>query len=125
MNGGKQPQPLVMRPDEHDRRAAGASHLPQLVATALAAAAQGLEEKVPGTLDLAASGFRDSTRIADSPAALWGEIWAHNRPALLEAVCEFRQALGALEAAIEADDEEALEALFERAHAARHRAVRL
>jgi prephenate dehydrogenase len=118
-------QPLVMRPDEHDRRAAGASHLPQMVATALAAAAQELDERIPGTLDLAAGGFRDATRIADSPADLWGEIWAHNRPALREAVHEFRQALGALEAAIESDDEEALEALFERAHAARRRLVRL
>jgi len=118
-------QPLLMSPEEHDRRAAGASHLPQLVATALAAAAQRLDEEAPGTLDLAAGGFRDATRIADSPAGLWSEIWANNRPALREAVAEFRRVLEELEAAIAAGDDEAVEALFGRAHAARRRAVRL
>lgn len=117
--------PLVMTPEEHDSRAAGASHLPQMVATALAAAAQGLDERTPGTLDLAAGGFRDATRIADSPADLWCEIWAHNRPALREAVREFRLRLDELEAAIESGDDAALQALFERAHAARRRLVRL
>lgn len=117
-------EPVVMTPDEHDHRAAAASHLPQLVATALAAAALRLDEAQPGTLALAAGGFRDATRIADSPAALWHEIWANNRPALQEAVAAFRGALKDLEAAIDAGDGEALAALFDQAHAARRRAIR-
>ncbi|MBP2019289.1 prephenate dehydrogenase [Symbiobacterium terraclitae] len=116
-------EPVVMTPEEHDRRAAGASHLPQLVATALAAAALRLDEAQPGTLALAAGGFRDTTRIADSPAALWHEIWANNRPALEEAVAAFRGALADLEAAIAAGDAEALARLFDQAHAARRRAM--
>lgn len=113
--------PVVMSPAEHDRRVAGASHLPQLVATALAAAALDLDETQPGTLELAAGGFRDATRIADSPAALWHEIWANNRPALREAVAAFRGVLADLEAAVDAGDFGALAAVFERAHAARRR----
>lgn len=116
-------EPLVMTPEEHDRRVAGASHLPQLVATALAAAALDLDERTPGTLALAAGGFRDTTRIASSPAGLWSEIWLHNPEALREAVVAFRAALGDLEAAIEAGDLAAIAALFERAHEARARAM--
>jgi len=117
-------EPVVMTPEEHDRRVAGVSHLPQLVATALAAAALRLDAAQPGTLALAAGGFRDATRIADSPAALWHEIWANNRPAVQEAAAAFRGALEDLEAAIAAGDGEALAALFDQAHAARRRAIR-
>jgi len=113
--------PVVMSPAEHDRRVAGASHLPQLVATALAAAARDLDEAEPGTLDLAAGGFRDATRIADSPSALWHEIWANNRPALREALAAFRSALEELEEAIAAGDADAVATVFQRAHAARRR----
>ena len=109
-------QPVLMSPAEHDRRVAGVSHLPQLVATALAAAARDLDEAQPGTLDLAAGGFRDATRIADSPSGLWHEIWANNRPALREALAAFSGALAELEAAVDAGDAGALAAVFERAH---------
>lgn len=112
-------QPLVMEPEQHDRRAAGASHLPQMVATALAAAVGELERRTPGTLALAAGGFRDTTRIADSPAELWSEIWLTNPDALGEAVVAFRQALADLEAAVQTGDRAAIGALFERAHQAR------
>lgn len=116
-------EPVQMSPAEHDRRVAAVSHLPQLVATALAAAARDLDEAQPGTLDLAAGGFRDATRIADSPSGLWHEIWANNRPALREALAAFRGALAELEAAVDAGDAGALAAVFERAHAARRRAT--
>ncbi|MEW8979461.1 MAG: prephenate dehydrogenase/arogenate dehydrogenase family protein [Symbiobacterium sp.] len=115
-------EPVVMSPEQHDFRVAGASHLPQLVATALAMSALRFDEAHPGTLALAGGGFRDTTRIADSPAGLWHEIWAHNRPALQEAVGAFRAALAELEEAIAAGDAGALAALFEQAHTARRRA---
>src|SRR5262249_29981576 len=47
-----------MRPDEHDRTLALTSHLPHLVASALA----GLLH--PGLTGMAATGFRDTTRLA-------------------------------------------------------------
>ncbi|MFZ5818216.1 MAG: prephenate dehydrogenase [Bacillota bacterium] len=120
---GLSAHPVVMGAEEHDRCVAGASHLPQLVATALAAAALELDRRTPGTLSLAAGGFRDTTRIAESPAALWGEIWFANTEAVREAVVAFRQALADLESAIEAGDQAALEAIFAAAHQARRRAL--
>lgn len=116
--------PVEMSAAEHDRRVAGVSHLPQLVATALAAAALELESRSPGTLALAAGGFRDTTRIADSPAGLWSDIWFSNPEPLREAIVAFRQALADLEAAVEAGDRIAVAALFEKAHEARRRLVR-
>ncbi len=113
--------PVVMTPAEHDRRVAGISHLPQVVATALAASALDLEERGGGVLDLAAGGFRDTTRIAESPADLWAEVLLTNPDAVREALITFRQALGDLEAAIDAGDRAAIEALFARAQQARKR----
>ena len=61
----------------HDELMAGLSHLPQVVASALAAeAAGGLHD---GELALAGSGLRDTTRLADSDAGLWASILEGNR----------------------------------------------
>lgn len=114
-------RPVVMSPDEHDRRVAGASHLPQLVATALAAAAAELDDRHPGLLGLAAGGFRDTTRIAESPADIWTDTFLANGEAIREAVLAFRQVLADLEAAIEAGDRDAIAAIFARAHEGRRR----
>jgi prephenate dehydrogenase len=64
---------------EHDQAVALVSHLPQMVASLLASqlvAGQGSE------LELAGAGLRDTTRIADSDAALWAQILAGNSVAL-------------------------------------------
>ena len=71
--------PLDRSVAEHDKGVALVSHLPQMVASLLAsqlAAGQGSE------LELAGAGLRDTTRIADSDAALWAHILAGNSAAL-------------------------------------------
>lgn len=113
--------PMVMSPAEHDARVAVSSHLPQMVATALAATALDAEEQMEGVLALTAGGFRDATRIAGSPANLWTEIFLTNAAAVRAAVTLFRQSLDALEGALEWGDPEAIEQLFARAHEARRR----
>jgi prephenate dehydrogenase len=60
------------RSDEHDAAAAAISHLPHLLAEALAITAA----EVPLAFALAAGSFRDGTRVADSP------------PDLVRAMCE-------------------------------------
>ncbi|HMD97005.1 MAG TPA: prephenate dehydrogenase [Terriglobia bacterium] len=71
-------RPFVTDASAHDRAIAFLSHLPQLVSTALSSliAEQGGEEFLP--LELAATGFRDMTRLADSPYALWRDICLTN-----------------------------------------------
>jgi prephenate dehydrogenase len=71
-------QPFVTEASTHDRAVAFLSHLPQLVSTGLAGmiAEQGAEDFLP--LELAASGFRDVTRLAESPYNLWRDICLTN-----------------------------------------------
>lgn len=86
-----------MEPAAHDRAVALTSHLPQVVASALAAQlvdAPGDDVLVTG------QGLRDMTRIADSDPGLWADILTCNRdevvPALTELVDELRRVVEAL-----------------------------
>jgi prephenate dehydrogenase len=71
-------RPHIMDPARHDRAMAFLSHLPQLLSSALASliAEGGLEARLP--VELAASGFRDVTRLADSPYSVWRDICLTN-----------------------------------------------
>ena len=71
-------QPFVTDPSSHDRAVAFLSHLPQLLSTGLASliAEQGAEDFLPS--ELAASGFRDMTRLAESPYNVWRDICLTN-----------------------------------------------
>lgn len=62
----------------HDRAVAYLSHLPQLLSSGLASliADESAEERLP--LELAASGFRDVTRLAESPYPVWRDICLTN-----------------------------------------------
>jgi prephenate dehydrogenase len=71
-------KPFVTEASTHDRAVAFLSHLPQLVSSGLASmvAGQGAEDFLP--LELAATGFRDVTRLAESPYNLWRDICLTN-----------------------------------------------
>jgi prephenate dehydrogenase len=88
---------------------AAASHLPHLVAYALVDAVARFE---PAALDVAARGFKDTTRIAASDPQMWQEIFVSNRAALATTLGAFRQSLGDLERLVgEGRDAELREAL--------------
>lgn len=76
--------------DEHDRIVSVVSHLPHMVAAMLARTAGEAETDFPGTLALAAGGFRDTTRIAMGDPQLWSGILQGNRTKILEALNLFR-----------------------------------
>jgi prephenate dehydrogenase len=65
----------VMLPELHDRALARVSHVPQLVASMLAAR---MLDDDTGAAALAGQGLRDTTRIAASDPALWSDIVARN-----------------------------------------------
>ena len=100
----------VMDPATHDRAVAAISHLPHLVVDALVAAVVDMD---PRFLDVAARGFKDTTRIAASDPAVWREIFQQNREALAEAIAAFRGALGRLEGILAAGDGAAIESALE------------
>ncbi len=106
-------RPVVMDAATHDRRVAAVSHLPQAVAVALAAA-------VPvEALPLAARGFRDTTRLADSSPEVWNDVFATNRDNVVAMIAAMEDVLGELRAAIAGGDEAAVAAIFVRAAARR------
>jgi prephenate dehydrogenase len=105
-----------MDPPTHDRAVAAISHLPHLVVDALVAAVVDMD---PRFLDVAARGFKDTTRIAASDPVVWREIFQQNRAALGEALEVFRGALGNLERTLDSGDDAALEAALERIRSTR------
>ncbi len=92
-----------MSPEEHDRALALTSHLPHLVAAALA----GLLP--PGLADLTATGFRDTTRIAAGDPSVWTGIFQQNRDAVLDTLDRLRRRLGDFQQALRGDDRAALD----------------
>jgi prephenate dehydrogenase len=97
---------LSMSPPAHDAALARTSHLPHLVASALAAATPA--ELLP----LTAGGWQDATRIAAGDAALWREIFLANRGPTLKALNDFETVLGQFRQALEAADADRLTELL-------------
>jgi len=109
--------PLEVEPERHDRLAAAVSHVPHLLAVALANSVGRLGLQDALALRLAASGFRDMTRTASSPYPIWADVLSTNRVPIHERLAFVRQCLDRLEAAM--DDEGQLQAEIEEAAAHR------
>jgi prephenate dehydrogenase len=96
-----------MTPAEHDQAVARVSHLPHLVASALAAAT---DERL---LPLVGSGWSDTTRIAAGSVELWQQIVEENRAAILTALKDYSSSLSQWIRAIERGDSGLLVELLE------------
>jgi prephenate dehydrogenase len=104
---------------EHDRIVGMVSHLPHLVAAALAGTAGRAEKDQPGTLALAAGGFRDTTRIATGSPQLWEGIIRGNREYILEAIAAFEAQLEKVRRMVATDDAEDLRSFLAAAREVR------
>jgi prephenate dehydrogenase len=85
--------------DEHDRAVAVISHVPHLLAAAMAAAATD-----PLARALAAGSFRDGTRVAASPPHLIAAMCGGNAAAVGPALAAVRAALDEAAAAVDSAD---------------------
>lgn len=70
-------EPRYLDPETHDRIVARVSHLPQLISIGLMETV-GTADDPLAYLSLAGGGFRDMTRIAESPFGIWEDIFATN-----------------------------------------------
>lgn len=95
---------MNLKAAEHDRIVGIVSHLPHLIAATLSRTAGVEEGNFPGTLNLAAGGFRDTTRVAMGSPKLWEEIINGNRDKILRAIHLFEMELGNLKHNIINDD---------------------
>lgn len=73
---------LELAPAEHDEIVALVSHFPHLLAATLVHTVAAENARA---FDFCGPGFRDSTRIAASPPAMWAEILGSNRVAVRRA----------------------------------------
>lgn len=107
---------VELPPEEHDERIARVSHLPHAVAAALVNA---ISLSVSDVGSIAGGGYRDTTRIAAGPPAMWREILLENRAGLLAGLEDFSAMLDKMKAMILKGDAAGLELFLERARAIR------
>ncbi len=110
---------IALPPDRHDEVVAVISHVPHLTAATLMGLASGRAEEHAALLRLAAGGFRDMTRIASGHPAIWLDICAENRTAILSALDGLILGLARMREVVADDDRVALHGLLQRAREAR------
>ena len=114
--------PLVMDAATHDRLVAGVSHAAFLLSVGYVLSLSGRSDW-PEASKLAASGFRDMSRLAAGDPTLYAGIARTNRDNLIEQVDAISAALARLKRHLEADDPRLVE-LFEEARAVRERWIK-
>lgn len=106
-------------PLHHDDLVATVSHVPHLAAASLmSVAADGADEHAT-LLRLAGGGFRDMTRIAAGHPAIWLDICATNRLAIVKGLNLFIDDLQRMRDAVNSEDRPLLRSLLQRAREAR------
>ena len=100
---------IEMSPEAHDRALSETSHLPHLAAAAIAATLS------PANRELAASGFRDTTRVASGDPELWSAIFLENRDELLASLSRYDALLARFRKALEQNDAAVLKELLQDA----------
>jgi prephenate dehydrogenase len=97
-------RPAAIEPDTHDMILATVSHLPHVLANVLVAqAARALaagDERLPAT----GPSFRDATRVAGAPSAVWTDIYLSNRDALADEIEQTITRLGEIRDALREAD---------------------
>ena len=108
---GALPRPIGA--EEHDRLMASVSHLPQLLANALAE----VLEQAGVEADRLGPGGRDMTRLAGSDPRMWADLLGHASPALVGGLRGVAQAADRLADLVEAGDVDGVERLMRRTRA--------
>ncbi len=86
-------EPVWLEAEAHDRAAAVVSHLPQLLAVALAGVVRGQTDDTGLPVTLAGRGLRDALRLAGSPYSVWRDIILTNSDNLEHVLDQMIQAL--------------------------------
>jgi prephenate dehydrogenase len=97
-------RPVAIEPETHDTILATVSHLPHVLANVLVA--QAAQTLAAGAERLPATGpsFRDATRVAGAPSAIWTDIYVSNRDALAAGIDQAIARLTAVRDALAAAD---------------------
>ena len=102
---------LVLEAAHHDLLVSRTSHLPHILAAALAS--QVLDPRQPAAqADLCAAGFRDTTRIASGSPEMWRDISLANRKHITRSLDGFIGELKKFQAALRRGDQTEIETFF-------------
>ena len=100
--------PIEMDAVRHDQIVAGISHLPYLLSATLVATIANQAQRDRAYWELAAGGFRDTSRLAASDVTMMGDILSTNTKAVATLLAQFRMQLAMLETLLIAGDEQQL-----------------
>jgi prephenate dehydrogenase len=105
---------IEMTAEDHDRILAATSHLPFLIASALACSTPCDHAPLLGP------GFRSTSRLAGTPAHMMMGILRSNRDNVLNAVGSFRKSLDEIESALQAENFVELGNILDQSRASYH-----
>jgi prephenate dehydrogenase len=97
-------RPQAIDAAAHDRLMATVSHLPHVLANALATQAAAELTRDSERMPEVGPSFRDSTRVAGSNPSIWGDIFAANRDAVVAAIDGVVDRLGEARTLIQSGD---------------------
>ncbi|MCK8617623.1 prephenate dehydrogenase/arogenate dehydrogenase family protein [Fructobacillus sp. M158] len=103
----------------HDQIVAASSHLPHMVAFALASTVNKAREASAVDWGKPAAGFLDATRIAKADATMWTSVFLSNPQQILASLDDFEKEIGRLKQAIADQNADALFKDLTTAQAAR------
>jgi prephenate dehydrogenase len=109
---------VVLDLARHDRLCAWISHLPQMLATALAATVLDELGDDPELLAIGGRALREMTRIASSPYSMWRDVALTNTKNIEDALARLEQRLAHIRENLRTPE---LKAEFERGNKFRHR----
>ncbi len=103
-------RPQALDAATHDQVMAAVSHLPHVLANVLVAQAARALDEGGETLPAVGPSFRDATRVAGAPSAVWADIYASNADALGRLLDDTIVRLGEVRATLAAGDAAAVAA---------------
>ncbi len=108
--------PFAMDPSTHDDLVAKVSHLPHIVASALAAS---LKDLNPDLFKFSGRGLKDTTRIAGGNAQLWESILSQNSTSILDSIDAFESVLSTIKTSLKNQDTATIHKVLEQGQVAR------
>jgi prephenate dehydrogenase len=114
-------RPAALDAETHDRMLATVSHLPHVLANVLVAQAARASTEEDERLPATGPSFRDITRVAGSNTAIWRDIYLANADALIDAIDDAMERLGAVRASLAGGDGDAVAAWNDAAREDRRR----
>ncbi|MGI2327061.1 prephenate dehydrogenase [Planococcus sp. YIM B11945] len=105
----------VLPAENHDHLTAIVSHFPHLIAASLVHQLDKEEKENPFARQLAAGGFRDTTRIASSNPEMWRDITIQNSGMIVRQLDQWLEEMERLKQLLETNEPELIEQYFSRA----------